>query len=77
MELRQNPRLAICGAGPVGLFLAISLINLGIPASDIILIDAKPKPHSQQDPRTIALSYGSRQLLEALNEDFLSNLILH
>jgi 2-octaprenyl-6-methoxyphenol hydroxylase len=67
MELRQNPRLAICGAGPVGLFLAISLINLGIPASDIILIDAKPKPHSQQDPRTIALSYGSRQLLEALN----------
>ena len=56
--------IAICGAGPVGLALALQLIRRGQPAQGIALIDAKPAEQAARDPRSIALSYGSRQLLE-------------
>jgi 2-octaprenyl-6-methoxyphenol hydroxylase len=56
--------IAICGAGPVGLTLALLLVKRGIPASRIALIDAKPLDKVANDPRSIALSYGSRQILE-------------
>ena len=56
--------IAICGAGPVGLALAASLARRGMPAARIALIDAKPLEQAAQDPRSIALSWGSRQLLE-------------
>lgn len=56
--------IAICGAGPVGLTLALLLVKRGMPASRIALIDAKLPEQSAQDPRSIALSYGSRQILE-------------
>jgi len=57
--------LAICGAGPVGLTLALLLHQRGMDASRIALIDAKTLEQATADPRSIALSYGSRQILEA------------
>lgn len=56
--------LAICGAGPVGLTLALHLVKYGMPAARIALIDAKTVEQTVHDPRSIALSYGSRQILE-------------
>jgi 2-octaprenyl-6-methoxyphenol hydroxylase len=59
-------KLAICGAGPVGLALAALLVQRGMAASDLALIDAKPLEQSLADPRSIAISYGSVQLLESI-----------
>jgi 2-octaprenyl-6-methoxyphenol hydroxylase len=56
--------IAICGAGPVGLTLALLLAKHGLPAARIALVDAKTLEHAVADPRAIALSYGSRQILE-------------
>jgi len=57
--------IAICGAGPVGQALAMCLIKRGMPAASIALIDAKTEQQANADVRTIALSYGSRQILES------------
>lgn len=56
--------IAICGAGPVGLALALLLVKRGMNAARIALIDAKTLDQVSKDPRAIALSYGSRQILE-------------
>jgi 2-octaprenyl-6-methoxyphenol hydroxylase len=56
--------IAICGAGPVGLALTLLLVKRGIKAERIVLIDAKALDQAALDPRSIALSYGSRQILE-------------
>lgn len=56
--------IAICGAGPVGLALALLLVKRGVTASRIALIDARPVEKAVKDPRSIALSYGSRQILQ-------------
>jgi 2-octaprenyl-6-methoxyphenol hydroxylase len=56
--------IAICGAGPVGLALAALLTGRGIEGSRIALIDARALGQSISDPRSIALAWGSRQLLE-------------
>lgn len=56
--------VVICGAGPVGLSVAALLHKRGMPAARIALIDAKPAEHAAQDPRTIALSHGSQQILQ-------------
>jgi len=54
----------ICGAGPVGLSVAALLHKRGMAAARIALIDAKTVAQAAQDPRSIALSSGSRQTLE-------------
>lgn len=56
--------IAICGAGPAGMALAALLVKRGVDASRLVLVDAKPLEQAMQDPRTLALSYGSRQILE-------------
>jgi len=56
--------IAICGAGPAGMALAALLVKRGVDSARIVLIDAKPLDQAMQDPRTLALSYGSRQILE-------------
>jgi len=56
--------IAICGAGPVGLALAALLVKRGAVPARIALLDAKTVEQVAQDPRSIALSYGSRQILE-------------
>ena len=55
---------AICGAGPVGMALAALLVQRGSRAAGIALLDAKSIEQARRDPRTIALSHGSRQILE-------------
>lgn len=56
--------VAICGAGPVGLALAALLARRGMAGAGIGLVDAKALGVALSDPRSIALSYGSRMLLE-------------
>jgi 2-octaprenyl-6-methoxyphenol hydroxylase len=56
--------VAICGAGPVGLALAVLLVRRGVPGARIALVDAKPLAQAVTDPRSIALAWGSRLLLE-------------
>ena len=60
----DNLDVAICGAGPVGLALAALLVRRGIEGSRIALIDARGLGQAISDPRSIALAWGSRQLLE-------------
>ncbi|HZV65002.1 MAG TPA: UbiH/UbiF/VisC/COQ6 family ubiquinone biosynthesis hydroxylase [Telluria sp.] len=57
---------AICGAGPVGLALAALLAKRGMAPARIALVDAKALGQAIADPRSIALSYGSRLLLEEI-----------
>lgn len=59
--------IAICGAGPVGQALALMLHQAGIAAQDIVLFDAKTHAQVSQDARSIALSYGSDQILSKLS----------
>ena len=59
-------RIAICGAGPVGMALAAMLVRRGMAGADIALIDAKALGSAIGDPRSLALSYGSVQLLESI-----------
>jgi 2-octaprenyl-6-methoxyphenol hydroxylase len=58
--------IAICGAGPVGLALALLLLKRGATSNRIALIDAKTVEQASKDPRTLALSYGSKQILEEI-----------
>ncbi|OEZ62200.1 UbiH/UbiF/VisC/COQ6 family ubiquinone biosynthesis hydroxylase [Duganella sp. HH105] len=58
--------VAICGAGPAGMALAALLAKRGTPAQRIALIDAKTLEQASKDPRSIALSWGSRQILEEI-----------
>ena len=58
--------LAIVGAGPVGLTLALQAARL-LPQAQITLHDARPLERDiSGDPRTLALSMGSVQMLERL-----------
>jgi 2-octaprenyl-6-methoxyphenol hydroxylase len=59
-------RIAIVGAGPVGLALAL-LAQARLPGAHVSLFDARPAEHDVSgDARTLALSLGSVQLLERL-----------
>ncbi|NVM79594.1 2-octaprenyl-6-methoxyphenol hydroxylase [Duganella sp. SG902] len=58
--------IAICGAGPAGMALAALLVKRGVPAARIALIDARTLDHASKDPRSLALSWGSRQILEEI-----------
>jgi 2-octaprenyl-6-methoxyphenol hydroxylase len=59
--------IVICGAGPVGLALATLLVKRGCAPQRIALIDAKTLEQVAHDPRSIALSYGSKQLLDQMH----------
>jgi len=58
--------IAICGAGPAGMALAALLVKRGVAAQRIVLIDAKTLEQAAKDPRSLALSWGSRQILEPI-----------
>jgi 2-octaprenyl-6-methoxyphenol hydroxylase len=58
--------IAICGAGPAGMALAALLVKRGVVAKRIALIDAKTLEQASKDPRSLALSWGSRQILEPI-----------
>ncbi|MBU6437301.1 MAG: FAD-dependent monooxygenase, partial [Betaproteobacteria bacterium] len=55
--------IAVVGAGPVGLSLALRLAREG---RLVTVYDGKLPEQIERDPRTLALSYGSRELLEQL-----------
>jgi 2-octaprenyl-6-methoxyphenol hydroxylase len=61
--------IIICGAGPVGLSVAALLQQRGTPqnpAPRVALIDAKAADAANDDPRTLALSHGSQQILQGI-----------
>ena len=59
-------RLAVVGAGPAGLALALLAHRL-LPQARVTVFDARPADRDVSgDPRTLALSLGSVQLLERL-----------
>jgi 2-octaprenyl-6-methoxyphenol hydroxylase len=62
--ITRSVDIAICGAGPVGLTLAALLMQRGVSPDRLLLLDAKTAEQSAADPRSIALSFGSRQILE-------------
>jgi 2-octaprenyl-6-methoxyphenol hydroxylase len=66
MTEELNVDVAVCGAGPVGMALAALLVGRGVPGNRIALIDAKSLGQAISDPRSIALAWGSRMLLEEL-----------
>jgi 2-octaprenyl-6-methoxyphenol hydroxylase len=65
-EQTLDADVAICGAGPVGMALAALLARRGVPGNRIALIDGKALGQAISDPRSIALAWGSRLLLEDL-----------
>ena len=59
-------KLAVIGAGPVGLALALHAAA-AMPAAEVTLFDARPADKDVSgDPRTLALSLGTVQLLQRL-----------
>jgi 2-octaprenyl-6-methoxyphenol hydroxylase len=59
-------KLAVVGAGPVGISLALHAAR-ALPDASITLFDARPVDKDvSADPRTLALSLGSVQLLQRL-----------
>ena len=62
MSEREH-ELVIVGGGPVGAALAIALSAGGY---DVLLLEARPRLDTAADGRTLAMSYGSRLILERL-----------
>lgn len=59
-------RIGVIGAGPVGLALALQAAR-ALPSAHVTLFDARPAGQDvSADPRTLALSLGSVQLLRRL-----------
>ena len=56
----------IAGAGPVGAALALWLARGGISKSRILLVDGRSASDAHKDPRMLAISHGSKRLLEQL-----------
>ncbi len=59
-----NCDIAIIGGGPVGASLALALRDSGL---NVCVLEARPASFASQDARALALSYGSRLLLERLD----------
>ena len=58
--------IAIAGAGPVGAACALFLLEAGMDASRIKLVDARTREAAADDSRMIALAHGSAALLARL-----------
>lgn len=59
--------ITIVGAGPVGMSLAALLVQQGVKSERILIIDAKSESVSLQDPRSLALAAGSKQILDSIH----------
>jgi 2-octaprenyl-6-methoxyphenol hydroxylase len=66
MDTSPPLRIAVIGAGPVGLALGLQAAR-ALPRAHIALFDARPLERDvSADPRTLALALGSVQLLQRL-----------
>ena len=66
MKPQPDLRIAVIGAGPVGLALSLHAART-LPRARIALFDARPLDRDvSADPRTLALALGSVQLLQRL-----------
>jgi len=66
MNAPPRLRIAVIGAGPVGLALALHAAQ-ALPAAQVQVFDARPLDRDvSADPRTLALSLGSVQLLQRI-----------
>lgn len=61
MQMIEHP--VVIGGGPVGLVLALSLQQAGVPVS---VLEAQAQGAMYGDGRALALSFGTRQVLEQL-----------
>ena len=61
--MMQDCDIAIIGGGPVGAALALALRDSGL---QVTVLEARKPNDSNPDPRALALSYGSRLLLDRL-----------
>ena len=59
----KNPRYVIVGAGPVGLVFSLLLAQQN---QDSHLLESRKKNDSHSDKRALALSYGTKLILENL-----------
>ncbi len=62
--MSEHCDIAIIGGGPVGTALALALRESGLK---IVVLEARKSEEQNTDPRALALSYGSRLLLDKLN----------
>jgi 2-octaprenyl-6-methoxyphenol hydroxylase len=65
--MNMNFDVVVCGAGPVGLSTVALLVKRGVAAERIAIIDGKSVDLARKDPRSIALSEGSHQILARIN----------
>jgi 2-octaprenyl-6-methoxyphenol hydroxylase len=63
MAMSEETDIAIVGGGPVGMALALALAD---GAYRVIVLESRQRGAPVSDPRPLALSYGSRLLLERL-----------
>lgn len=61
--MNERCDIAIIGGGPVGTALALALRASGL---SIVVLEARKAQEQSADPRALALSYGSRLLLDKL-----------
>jgi 2-octaprenyl-6-methoxyphenol hydroxylase len=61
--MRERYDLTVIGGGPVGAALALALRGSGI---SVAVLEAREDPAAAADPRALALSWGSRLILERL-----------
>ena len=61
--MRKPEDIVIIGGGPVGLVLSLLLAKQGVPST---VLEARKKGAADQDTRALALSFGTRKILEKL-----------
>jgi len=61
--MSDTQAIIVVGGGPVGLVLSLLLAQQGVAS---VLLEARKKGAADQDTRALALSYGTRKILEKL-----------
>jgi 2-octaprenyl-6-methoxyphenol hydroxylase len=62
-KLHKKQTLVIVGGGPVGLVLALMMRQYGLPFT---VLEARKRGEAYRDKRALALSYGSKVILDSL-----------
>jgi 2-polyprenyl-6-methoxyphenol hydroxylase and related FAD-dependent oxidoreductases len=62
--MQSHVDVLIVGGGPAGSSLALALQGDGL---DVVVLESKPDVGGIEDPRALALSYGTRLILQQLD----------